>query len=275
VTLDSNLSATALMQIFYKGSPLHDGAVLIRNGRIQAARCHVPLSDNYHLRRDYGTRHRAAVGVSEMGDAIAVVVSEERGAISVALDGRLFTLENADALRTLLHKLMSTEKKTGGVISSLFGRSRRQTQEEGEISEDGIGDVQTPRIPKRRRRWLLIASFAISVFVWLFVQTTTNPVETRAYTVQLESHGTEELRARGLSAQMPVSTVTIDVRGRLKSFASLSSLDIEAYIDLSQVEEASVQTLDIQIDIDALMHFEVVSQKPTTQTVNIYKPSGG
>ena len=275
VTLDSNLSATTLMQIFYKGSPLHDGAVLIRNGRIQAARCHVPLSDNYHLRRDYGTRHRAAVGVSEMGDAIAVVVSEERGAISVALDGRLFTLENADALRTLLHKLMTTEKKTGGVISSLFGRNRRLAQEEGESAEDGIGDVETPRIPKRRKRWLMIASFAIAVFVWLFVQTTTNPVETRAYTVQLESRGAEVLRDKGLSAQMPVSTVTVDVRGRLKSFASLSSLDIEAYIDFSQIEEAAVQTLDIQIEIDALMHFEVVSKKPTTQTVNIYSPSGG
>ncbi len=143
------------------------------------------------------------------------------------------------------------------------------------MPEDGIGDVETPRIPKRRKRWLMIASFAIAVFVWLFVQTTTNPVETRAYTVQLESRGAEVLRDKGLSAQMPVSTVTVDVRGRLKSFASLSSLDIEAYIDFSQIEEVAVQTLDIQIEIDALMHFEVVSKKPTTQTVNIYTPSGG
>src|SRR5690606_25635634 len=92
VHLDASVSTTMLLQIFYKGSPLHDGAVLIRNGRLAAARVHVPLSDNYHLRRDYGTRHRAAIGASEMGDAIAIVVSEERGSISVALDGRLYTL---------------------------------------------------------------------------------------------------------------------------------------------------------------------------------------
>ncbi len=279
VTLDSNLSATALMQIFYKGSPLHDGAVLIRDGRIQAARCHVPLSDNYHLRKDYGTRHRAAVGGSEMGDAIAVVVSEERGEISVALDGRLFTLENADALRTLLHKLMAPAKKPGGVISTWISRGRRGRQDQTEASEAAeLGreeDLEKPRLPKQRRRWLLIASFAIAVFVWLFVQTTTNPVETREFTVQLELRGVEVLKERGLSAQLPVATVTVDVRGRLKNFASLSSLDIGAFIDFADVEEAGIRTMGIDIDIDALMHFEVVSKKPATQTVNIYPSSAG
>ncbi|MDD4542106.1 MAG: diadenylate cyclase CdaA, partial [Eubacteriales bacterium] len=78
VQVDSSVSTTLLKQIFYTGSPLHDGAVLIREGRIAAARIHVPLSDAYHLRHEFGTRHRAAVGASELGDAIAVVVSEER-----------------------------------------------------------------------------------------------------------------------------------------------------------------------------------------------------
>ncbi len=276
VILDSNLSATALMQIFYKGSPLHDGAVLIREGRIQAARCHVPLSDNYRLREDYGTRHRAAVGGSEMGDAIAVVVSEERGEISVALDGRLFTLENADALRTLLHKLMAPEKRAGGVISSLISRGRRSKQEPVERTEiEREEDLEKPRLPKQRRRWLLFASFAIAIFVWLFVQTTTNPVETREFTVQLELRGIDVLKERGLSAQMPVATVTVDVRGRLKNFASLSSLDIDAFLDFSAIEEAGIRTLGIEIDIDALMHFEVVSKKPATQTVNIYPYAAG
>ena len=106
VQLDAAVSATMLQQIFYKGSPLHDGAVVIRDGRISAARVHVPLSDNYHLRRDYGTRHRAAIGASEIGDTLAVVVSEERGSISLAIEGRLFILDNADALRSLLHKML-------------------------------------------------------------------------------------------------------------------------------------------------------------------------
>ncbi len=70
VQLDAAVSSTFLQQIFYKGSPLHDGAILIRDGRVSAARVHVPLSDNYHLRRDYGTRHRAAIGASEIGDTL-------------------------------------------------------------------------------------------------------------------------------------------------------------------------------------------------------------
>ena len=106
VRVDAIVSSALLRQIFYTGSPLHDGAVVIRDGRVAAARVHIALSDNYHLRRDFGLRHRAAVGASEMGDAIAVVVSEERGTISIAVDGVLHVLGNADSLRTHLHRLL-------------------------------------------------------------------------------------------------------------------------------------------------------------------------
>jgi len=123
VQLDAAVSATMLQQIFYKGSPLHDGAVVIRDGRISAARVHVPLSDNYHLRRDYGTRHRAAIGASEIGDTLAVVVSEERGSISLAIEGRLFVLDNADALRSMLHKMLGAPRQ-GGTWTGIF-RPRR------------------------------------------------------------------------------------------------------------------------------------------------------
>lgn len=106
VKLDSSVTDAMLMSIFYKGSPLHDGALLIRNGRIAAARCHIQLADNYHVREDLGTRHRAAIGASELGDAIAIVVSEERGTISVALDGCLYTMESGEDLRSNLRYLL-------------------------------------------------------------------------------------------------------------------------------------------------------------------------
>ena len=123
VQLDAAVSATMLQQIFYKGSPLHDGAVVIRGNRISAARVHVPLSDNYHLRRDYGTRHRAAIGASEIGDTLAIVVSEERGSISLAIEGRLFVLDNADALRSLLHKMLG-QSRPGATWTGIF-KTRR------------------------------------------------------------------------------------------------------------------------------------------------------
>lgn len=127
VLLDAAVSATMLQQIFYKNSPLHDGAVVIRDGRISAARVHVPLSDNYHLRRDYGTRHRAAIGASEIGDTIAIVVSEERGSIGLTLEGRLYILDNADALRTLLHKLLSPARH-GVTWGGLFRSKAKETE---------------------------------------------------------------------------------------------------------------------------------------------------
>jgi uncharacterized protein (TIGR00159 family) len=89
VSMDARLSRKLLMSIFYPGTPLHDGAVIMRGGRIVAAGCILPLAAEIKGRHDYGTRHRAAVGVTEESDAVAVVVSEERGAVSVAVNGKL------------------------------------------------------------------------------------------------------------------------------------------------------------------------------------------
>ena len=102
VKFDSTVSNSVLQSIFYKGSPMHDGGLLIRNGRIVAARCHVPLSVTMHSLQRSGTRHRAAVGASEMGDTVVVVVSEERGKTSIAVNGRLRKLR-VNIVRLSMH----------------------------------------------------------------------------------------------------------------------------------------------------------------------------
>lgn len=89
VRVDAALSRELLMSIFMPGAPLHDGAVIMKTGRIVAAGCILPLAREIKGRPGYGTRHRAAVGVTEESDAVAVVVSEERGAVSVAVNGKL------------------------------------------------------------------------------------------------------------------------------------------------------------------------------------------
>jgi uncharacterized protein (TIGR00159 family) len=89
VRVDAALSKELLMSLFYPGTPLHDGAVIMKGGRVIAAGCILPLAREVKGRPDYGTRHRAAVGVTEETDAVAVVVSEERGAVSVAVNGKL------------------------------------------------------------------------------------------------------------------------------------------------------------------------------------------
>lgn len=112
-TIDAVASSFLLGNIFYNKAPLHDGAVIIRKGRVHAAGCFLPLSANEHIVKELGTRHRAAIGMSENSDAIVVVVSEETGAISVAIDGQLN--RNADTAekleKYLIHKLMGEDKK--------------------------------------------------------------------------------------------------------------------------------------------------------------------
>ena len=102
--LDAAISAEMLRSIFNHSSPLHDGAVIIRGERIVAAGCILPLTDNPRLSRDLGTRHRAAIGLSEEVDAIVVVVSEETGVISVAEEGQIERFLAPDDLQTVLER---------------------------------------------------------------------------------------------------------------------------------------------------------------------------
>lgn len=105
VLIDARASTPLLLSIFFKNTALHDGAVIIREDRIVAAACMLPLSENPNLDRELGTRHRAAVGVTEGTDALAVVVSEETGAIAVAHNGRLVRRLDEGELNRLLHRL--------------------------------------------------------------------------------------------------------------------------------------------------------------------------
>jgi uncharacterized protein (TIGR00159 family) len=104
--IDARLSSRLLENIFFKNSPLHDGAVIIENNRIRAARCTLPITENPDLPASYGMRHRAAIGASEHTDALLVIVSEETGRISVAENGKATSLENVGELRRFLFENM-------------------------------------------------------------------------------------------------------------------------------------------------------------------------
>ncbi len=109
IRLDSVVSSQLLINIFEHNTPLHDGAIIVRGDRIVAATCYLPLSDNRNLSKDLGTRHRAAVGMSEVSDALIIVVSEETGAVSYAQGGRIVRHVNE---RQLTEKLNQIRKKT-------------------------------------------------------------------------------------------------------------------------------------------------------------------
>ena len=118
--VDAARSAELIKNIFFKNSPLHDGAMIVRAGRVCAAGCVLPLSGNQSLSRDLGTRHRAAVGMSESADSVLVVVSEETGSISVAIGGMLKRHLSPDMLRKLLeNELLDSEKQEKSRLAAI------------------------------------------------------------------------------------------------------------------------------------------------------------
>ncbi len=105
IPIDAEISSHLLINIFEHNTPLHDGAVILRDNRVVSATCYLPLSDNLELSKDLGTRHRASIGVSEVSDTLTIVVSEEPGVVSVAAEGKLTRHVDAEAMTELLRRV--------------------------------------------------------------------------------------------------------------------------------------------------------------------------
>lgn len=111
VVMDAEISPQLLVNVFVPKTPLHDGAIVISGGRIKAAACMLPLAGDKDIARELGTRHRAAIGISKESDAIAIVVSEETGKVSIAKDGTLIADVKEEALKKILIKNLITKRK--------------------------------------------------------------------------------------------------------------------------------------------------------------------
>ena len=121
--IESIISSELLLTIFHKNTPLHDGAIVIREDCLVAASCYLPLTDNKKVSKKLGTRHRAAMGISEVSDCIVIVVSEETGKISKVTDGKLQSNLTSDSLKkSILNWLIKKTEKRGRKNSSLKGR---------------------------------------------------------------------------------------------------------------------------------------------------------
>jgi len=114
--IEGFISSALLENIFEPNTPLHDGAVIIRNDRIVAAGCFLPLTENPNLSKQLGTRHRAAIGISENSDALAIIISEETGVISLAQEGKLIRYLDSKGLREILIKAFGKERDTNSFI---------------------------------------------------------------------------------------------------------------------------------------------------------------
>ena len=135
VALEATLSYDLLVTIFDPHTPLHDGAVIVRSFRATAASCFLPLTLNPKLSKELGTRHRAAIGITEDTDAVAVVVSEETGIISFVVDGKISRYLNSSSLREMLREAMSPPRRISEIIRQRRLQGRKQAAIESSRSE--------------------------------------------------------------------------------------------------------------------------------------------
>ena len=131
ISLDAVVSSQLIINIFEHNTPLHDGAVVLRNDRIVSATCYLPLSDNRNLSKALGTRHRAAVGVSEVTDSMTIIVSEESGKVSVAYGGELFNGLNQEGLREKLELIQDkpTDEGKKSWLPKVMEQKKEKTRE--------------------------------------------------------------------------------------------------------------------------------------------------
>ena len=117
IVIDSVLTSQILINIFEHNTPLHDGAVIVRGDRVVSATCYLPLTDSLDISKDLGTRHRAAVGISEVSDSLTIVVSEETGKVSIAMGGELYRNVDAEFLKNKLTFIQKREQDNSTIKS--------------------------------------------------------------------------------------------------------------------------------------------------------------
>ncbi len=239
IVINSEISPQMLESIFYDGAPFHDGAALINNGRIEKAACHLPLSVNPDVPQHLGTRHRAALGLSERSDAVIVVISEERGEISLVTAGTFRRMNTPTELIMALDELLRSE-------------------------------IESPRISLRQRIFSnLLPKVALLLGVCVFwVLITTRQGQIATVTVPVRLHGVPD----GI---VLLRTLPEDVTVQIKALSSLapppSKLDLTADVDASGILEGTTALRVSHANITAPSGMVITSVSPSSVRVSAEK----
>ncbi len=238
--LDSLVSAQLIGSIFRTGTPLHDGAVVIRDNRVTQASCHLPLSGNPELPSHFGTRHRAGLGLTERTDAAVVIVSEEQGVVSLALAGRLQKMETPELLSEELHRLL--------------------VHQAPEVAKISVRRTFFRNLGPKLTTLLLVT------VCWLII--TAKPGDIITVTAPLKFHNLPD----GLAL---VRVVPEDVDVQLKAFSGLvplpKQITIAADIDLARTREGVNQLAVKSSDFQPPLGLVVIGINPSVIKVTLEK----
>ena len=213
VKLDGKISESLLESLFDPSSPGHDGAVIISKGKVSAFSVHLPLSSNIREIGKYGTRHTAALGISEKSDALAISVSEEKGTVSVALDGKLKTLQDIFQLENILNKFFKEKfpRTQNGFIENWLKRNSKEK----------------------------IAAFVIAAGLWFFLVYQTETVQ-RIFVVPVEYRN---LPVDLVIEEVKPTEINLTLSGRSQSFNLFDQKMLGVSIDASKIDKTGTQTV--------------------------------
>ncbi|WP_337833326.1 diadenylate cyclase CdaA [Geoanaerobacter pelophilus] len=237
VLLDSLAGGQLIATIFKNGTPLHDGAVLIKDGRVAQASCHLPLSLNSDLPRHFGTRHRAGIGLVERSDAVAVMVSEERGEVTLAVSGEIEKVDSPESLSARLTGLLSAASP--------------------------IVEKETVKDRLLRNFWPKVVTVGIVLVCWLVIAVKQGGVV--SVTVPIKFHNLPD-------DVVLLKSVPEDVEVQLNVFSNLipspRQLDIVADINLAKLHEGTsmlpIRTEDFKLPLGVV----VTSVKPSSVRIH-------
>lgn len=222
IPVNADITAQLLINIFEKNTPLHDGAVLIRDNKIVSATCYLPLSENMSIDKSLGTRHRAAIGLTEVADATVVVVSEETGGISIAHDGEL--------KRELTREQLQEELKN--------------------IQSSKVTQNKTEKCSIFNNIGLKIVSLMGTLILWLAVMSAVNPVvSTTIHNIKVEVENESAISELGKTYEiLSGDTVSATVTARKSDIDQLTSNDIKVTADLSKLSIVNSMPLEVEIE---------------------------
>lgn len=260
VPVGSNVTSELLQTIFYDGTPLHDGAVMIRGNRVRAAGCVLPVSNRnlYAGQRRLGTRHRAALGLAETSDALVLVVSEETGAISVAHNGQLHSDLEKTELREQLHNFYRRDEvqDEGPVLRQLWEQFRQWA-------------VSGLHLPRRGDRLptltVLLLSILLALATWSLIIQETNPIrQVRIDNIRLQ---VTELPPRTTLETEPPESVSAIVKAPDATIDSLASSSFQAQISLDGLTPG-LRRVPVSVE-SSVRPVQIVSVNPSIVDVQL------
>lgn len=241
ITINADITSQLIVNIFEKNTPLHDGAMIIRNNKISAATCYLPLSDNRRIDKKLGTRHRAAIGASEETDALIIVVSEETGAISIVIDGKI---------------------KHGIQVEKL-----REYLVDNQIS--GLQEDSQPKEVKYKKIKLYLTSIILGAFLWGILTEAADPIVTvKFYNIPVEIVNTDNLIDLGYVYEIKSGdTVDIYVEGHKSVINNLTANDFKA---TANAEEMSItNSMIINVECSKLQDEIEINTKNALTTIQV------